>query len=90
MLLEQAAGLAAQNELQLWMTNNTRLGIPISFSAETLHSAVGGGSKDVDGNGGGSVMFPMPCLQGATWNVRLVEQVNDSARARERERERES
>ena len=69
------AGLAAQNKLQLWMINNTRLGIPISFSAETLHSGVGGGSKDVSGNGGGSVMFPMPCMQGATWNTPLIEEV---------------
>jgi beta-glucosidase len=69
------AGLAAQNELQTWMVNNTRLGIPISFSAETLHSAVGGGSKDVSGNGGGSVMFPMPCMQGCTWNTALIEKV---------------
>ena len=58
------AGLDAQNELQMWMVNNTQLGIPISFSAETLHSGVGGGSKDMAGNGGGgSVMFPMPCTQ---------------------------
>ena len=70
-----AAGLTAQNELQLWMMNNTRLGIPISFSVETLHSAVGGGAPDAAGNGGGSTIFPMPAMQGSTWNVPLVEDV---------------
>jgi beta-glucosidase len=59
--------MITHNELQMWFVNHSRLHIPITFHAETLHSAIGMGT-----------IFPMPCLQGATWNQPLV---HDIARA---------
>jgi len=59
-----AAGLSRQNELQAFFLNNSRLGIPITFHSETLHSP-----------GGMGTMFPMPCLQGATWDAPLVHSI---------------
>ena len=56
-----AAGLALQNELQAYFLNTSRLAIPVTFHSETLHSP-----------GGMGTMFPMPCLQGATWDAPLV------------------
>eukprot|EP00051_Salpingoeca_urceolata_P004956 m.69158 g.69158 ORF g.69158 m.69158 type:complete len:805 (+) comp13959_c0_seq1:103-2517(+) len=53
-----------RNDWQRWQVNNTRLGIPTSFIAETLHSGYSHGT-----------MFPMPCLQGCTWNTKLVHDV---------------
>ena len=43
---------------------NTRLGIPTSFIAETLHSSYSGGT-----------IFPMPSLQGCTWNTDLIQRI---------------
>jgi hypothetical protein len=57
--------LHAQNALQAAMINSSRLGIPIDFTAETLHS----------GGHAGCTVFPMPCLQGSSWNVTLVQKI---------------
>jgi beta-glucosidase len=58
------SAMAVQNELQMWFVNNSRLHIPITFHSETLHSSIGKGT-----------IFPMPCLQGATWNQPLVHDI---------------
>ena len=54
--------LAQQNALQAAMINSSRLGIPVDFTAETLHS----------GGHPGCTVFPMPAGQGASWNRTLV------------------
>ena len=59
-----SGGVTIRNQWQRWQVENTRLGIPTSFIGETLHSGTNGGT-----------VYPMPCLQGSTWNVDLVEQV---------------
>ena len=43
----------------------TRLGIPPSIHGETTHS----------GGAANTTVFPMPCLQGATFNTTLVEEI---------------
>jgi hypothetical protein len=53
------------NELNRLLNASTRLGIPASIIAETTHS----------GGASGTTVFPMPCLQGATWNLSLVEEI---------------
>lgn len=57
------ASIQAQNEHQSYFVNNSRLHIPVTFHYETLHSG-----------GGGATIFPMPCLQGSTWDLELVGQ----------------
>jgi beta-glucosidase len=59
--------LAYQNAAQAAIINSSRLHIPASFICETLHSA-----------DGISTIFPMPCLQGATWDTGLVRAVATS------------
>ena len=54
----------AQNYLQGYLLNNSRLGIPVATISETLHSSVEGGAA-----------FPNPTLLGQTWDVALVEAV---------------
>eukprot|EP00040_Diaphanoeca_grandis_P033970 m.208984 g.208984 ORF g.208984 m.208984 type:complete len:796 (-) comp33026_c0_seq6:102-2489(-) len=57
------------NAIQAYIINTSRLGIPIAFTAETLHS----------GGNPGCTVFPMPAGQGASWNktlVRLIAQSN--------------
>jgi beta-glucosidase len=56
------ADLHNQNAAQSSMINSSRLGIPIDFTAETLHS----------GGHPGVTVFPMPALQGSSWNISLV------------------
>lgn len=51
----------AQNALQAAIISSSRLHIPLSFVAETLHSAINGGT-----------IFPAPVNLGHTWNVTLV------------------
>lgn len=63
----QCTRLAYQNAAQATIINRSRLHIPASFICETLHSA-----------DGISTIFPMPCLQGATWNTELVHDVATS------------
>ena len=55
--------LKAQNEAQKQIVESSRLGIPIAFTAETLHS----------GGHPGCTVYPMPAGQGASWNKTLVE-----------------
>eukprot|EP00935_MAST-01C_sp_MAST-1C-sp1_P000418 g418.t1 len=55
--------LKAQNEAQKQIVESSRLGIPIAFTAETLHS----------GGHAGCTVYPMPAGQGASWNKTLVE-----------------
>jgi hypothetical protein len=55
---EQAA---ANDALQKWALENTTYGIPLTFYAETLHTAQNG-----------ATVFPAPAGLGATWNVPLV------------------
>eukprot|EP01052_Picozoa_sp_SAG31_P019758 SAG31_NODE_1455_length_8278_cov_2.514366_4_plen_229_part_00 len=59
--------LAYQNAAQAAIIKSSRLHIPASFICETLHSA-----------DGISTIFPMPCLQGATWDTALVRAVATS------------
>ena len=54
--------IETRNAWQKNAVENTRLGIPTSFIAETLHSGYSGGTN-----------FPMPCLQGSTWNRPIVQ-----------------
>ena len=54
--------IETRNAWQKNAVENTRLGIPTSFIAETLHSGYTGGTN-----------FPMPCLQGSTWNRQIVQ-----------------
>lgn len=63
--------LAWRNDLQARMMSDSRLGIPVSFRAELLHS----------GALPGSVVFPMPCSIGATWNRSLAEAIASAAAA---------
>ena len=53
------------NELNRLLNTSTRLGIPASIIAETTHS----------GGAAGTTVFPMPCNQGASWNLSLVEEI---------------
>ena len=59
-----AALLAARNAAQAAFMNRTRLGVPVSFSNEALHSAVKGGT-----------VFPEQVTQGASWDVGLVRDI---------------
>ena len=59
-----ACRVAIQNELQQRMAEGTRLGIPITFTQETMTSG---------GHNGTS--FPHPAAQGSSWNTSLVHQV---------------
>jgi beta-glucosidase len=47
----------ARNELQRSFVDRSRLGIPVSFVMETLHSGAPGGT-----------IFPSPSNFGASWN----------------------
>ena len=58
------SSIQTRNDWQRWQLNNSRLGIPTSFIGETLHSGAGHGT-----------VYPMPCLQGATWDTELVGEV---------------
>jgi beta-glucosidase-like glycosyl hydrolase len=59
-----AAKLEAQNAMQAWFLENSTYGIPVSFWAETLHSAQSG-----------ATIFPAPVNLGASWNSKLVHDV---------------
>lgn len=52
------------NYLQAMLLNSSRLGIPVTYISETLHSSVSGGAA-----------FPNPTLLSATWDVNLIEAV---------------
>ena len=61
-----------RDTFQMAVVNGSRLGIPVSFRAELLHS----------GAVPGATIFPMPCLIGAAWNRTLAREVA-AASARE-------
>jgi len=56
--------LVAQNQLQAAIIASSRLHIPVSFVAETLHGAINGGT-----------VFPMSSTLGCSWDVELVQRV---------------
>ena len=58
-------GASYTNALNAMLNESTRLGIPVSVLGETTHS----------GGAPGTTVFPMPCLQGATWNLSLVQEI---------------
>ena len=58
-------GASFTNALNSRMNSSTRLGIPVSILGETTHS----------GGAPGTTVFPMPCSQGASWNLSLVEEI---------------
>lgn len=58
------ATLAARNALQVHMMTQSRLGIPVSFSQEGLHSGALFGT-----------VFPMPLLTACSWNDSLAEAI---------------
>jgi len=55
--------VAARNAMQKSFVENTRLGIPVTFVSETLHSGCPGGT-----------IFPMPANYGCAWNPELLRQ----------------
>ncbi len=59
--LSHSEQTAANDALQKWALENTTYGIPLTFYAETLHTAQNG-----------ATVFPAPAGLGATWNVPLV------------------
>lgn len=59
------AGVEAISALRRALISGTRLGIPPSAYGETTHS----------GGAGGTTVFPMPCSQGASWNLTLVKEI---------------
>lgn len=54
----------ALNDIQSYMLNNSRLGIPLDVIQETLHGGMDNGT-----------IFPMPCSIGSTWNTNLTYQI---------------
>ncbi|KAJ9455881.1 Periplasmic beta-glucosidase [Diplonema papillatum] len=60
-------GPAAQDEVQRFMLNSSRWGIPVAWQHESLHSGCFGGT-----------IFPMPLTMGSTWNTSLVQAIYDA------------
>ena len=58
-------GVNITNTMNAAMIRLTRLGVPISVHGETTHS---GGAL-------GTTVFPMPVLQGSSWNMTLIEEI---------------
>lgn len=67
MALSYAEQAAANDALQRWAIENTTYGIPLTFYAETLHTAQNG-----------ATIFPAPAGLGATWNLPLVRKVAET------------
>lgn len=65
MVGDAVGGARVTNALRITLAEKTRLGIPPSVYGETTHS----------GGAPGTTVFPMPCSQGASWNLTLVEEV---------------
>lgn len=57
-------GLRGQNAVQTYFLKTSRLSIPVTFHAETLHSSAASGT-----------IFPMPVGQGSTWDTEIVRMV---------------
>lgn len=53
------------NQVQRWLLNNTRLGIPAVFHDEILHGLMGEGAT----------VFPVPLALASTWDLDLIRQV---------------
>ena len=53
------------NQVQRWLIENTRLGIPAIFHDEILHGNMGEGST----------VFPVPLAMAASWDTELVDRV---------------
>lgn len=60
-----AETVARRNEMQAWVLENTRLGIPILFHGEALHGAVVPGAT----------LFPQAIALGSTWDRALLKQM---------------
>ena len=68
--------LSARNNLQQKLMKESRLGIPISFITESLHSNYNKYFENTDTEGTPlGTIFPMPISQGSSWNTTLVEQI---------------
>lgn len=63
-LVPNADSYTQLNFLQETFLNASRLGIPVVFISETLHSS--------DNNG---TAFPSPALLGCTWDVDLIQRI---------------
>jgi len=61
------AAVAQRNELQRWVLQNTRLGIPILFHGEALHGAMLAGATQ----------FPQAVALGSTWDPVLLKRMFD-------------
>ena len=57
----------ALNELQKYVIENTRLGIPLLFAEETMH-----GHMAI-----GATVFPTGLSQGSTWNPQLIQEMGE-------------
>ena len=61
---DPACRIEVQNALQRRMVEGTRLGIPITFTQETMTSGAHNGTS-----------FPHPAAQGSSWNMSLVHEI---------------
>ena len=59
-----ACRIGVQNQLQLQLYEHSRLGIPVTFTQETMTSGAHNGTS-----------FPHPVSQGSSWNMSLVHQI---------------
>ena len=66
--------LAARNALQQSVVSSSRLGIPITFVAESIHTAYTA-TQSEPGQTVLATVFPMPVNLGSSWNRTLVEEV---------------
>ena len=61
---DPACRIVVQNALQRRMVEGSRLGIPITFTQETMTSGAHNGTS-----------FPHPAAQGSSWNMSLVHEI---------------
>jgi hypothetical protein len=64
-----ACRIHIRNELQRQLADNSRLGIPITFTQETMTSGSFNGTS-----------FPHPVAQGSSWNMSLVHEIGKAVR----------
>lgn len=65
--------VAARNKIQGSLVNESRLGIPASWSQEALHSGAAGGT-----------VFPELVTQGSTWDPQLIKNISAAVAAEAR------